>query len=524
MDSLTMAVVGVICFLVFTGMVGYAQTGHRMRRWLLELQELESQPATQPRSRWIQRASTDYRKYHLSGVSSLNTQALIEKHLFQERIPLLGLLRVPVGNIQKILQQLPSFTMILGVLGTFIGLTLSLLSMQDTLFKLGNASSDSSMTMNSIITSLTAPFEGMSVAFITSIAGIGGALILTILQSGFLSRGSSLAYLQGKVMADCEVYLDHAFNSMLLQEKPQDSSERLLDRLASKIEESFHNSVGHFGSTMAEFTGGLQTAMEDVKGIFEAQRLHSEKFAQSASTLEQFGVRFQETIAKQDSMQKAVDQSIAVLSSQIKSFEQQLQKSAERQTAGQQKFEMLIQRSDKVLSESQRRSEEFAGSMARALQEQLQHYANQHEALEGRLGQKQEEWYYRYSEKQGEYGRAAADFASSVQQLEKGFYNAVEHMKRDFVEQIRGVLERERQLSQQSGPQRGDEMRELARTLENLFHGLSRDFTSSNRTLGDMYHLMQRIYQSAMEQQTVYDSRDRDQDSRLITSHDIKRR
>ncbi|MDN4071634.1 hypothetical protein [Fictibacillus terranigra] len=524
MDSLTMAVVGLIGFLVLTGLAGYAQTGYRLRVWMRELQELESQGAAQPRSRWIQRVCADYRQYHLSGVSSLNTQALIEKHLYQERIPLLGLLRVPVGNIQKVLQQLPAFTIILGVLGTFIGLTLSLLSMQDTLFRLGSSAAGPSMTMNSIISSLTAPFEGMSVAFITSIAGIGGSLILNILQAGFLSRGASLTYLQGKVMTDCEVYLDHTFNSLLLQEKPQDSAERLLDRLAAKVEESFERSVGHFGKSMTEFTAGLKTAMEDVKGILEAQRLHTESFAASASTLEQFGVQFHKTIEKQDTMHKAVDQSISVLTAQINSFEQQLQKSADRQNAGQQTFELLIQRSDKVLAETQRRSEEFAGNMARALQEQLQHYANQHDALESRLGQKQEEWYYRYSEKQGEYGRAAADFASSVQQLEKGFYNAVEHMKRDFVEQIRNVLERERQLSQQSGPHRGDDMRELAHTLENLFHGLSRDFNSSNRTLGDMYHLLQRMYQAAVEHQTVYDSRERDHDSRLISSHDSKRR
>lgn len=267
MDLLTSAVVGLIGILVLTGLIGYAQTGYRLKNWIRELQELETQTAMQPRSRWIQRVCSDYRQYHLSGVLSLNTQALIEKHLFQERIPLVGLMRVPVGNIQKVMQQLPAFTIILGVLGTFIGLTLSLLSMQDTLFRLGNAASGPTMTMNSIISSLTAPFEGMSVAFITSIAGIGGALILNILQTGFLSRGSSLTYLQGKVMSDCEVYLDHAFNSLLLQEKPQDSAERLLDRLAVKIEESFQRSVGEFGSSMTEFTAGLKTAMEDVKAF-----------------------------------------------------------------------------------------------------------------------------------------------------------------------------------------------------------------------------------------------------------------
>lgn len=56
---------------------------------------------------------------------------------------------------------------------------------------------------------------------------------------------------------------------------------------------------------------------------------------------------------------------------------------------------------------------------------------------------------------------------------------------------------------------RDDDLRELARTLENLHHGLTRSITDNNRTLSDMYHLMQRIYQAAMNQsnQVVYDSR-----------------
>jgi molecular chaperone GrpE (heat shock protein) len=149
------------------------------------------------------------------------------------------------------------------------------------------------------------------------------------------------------------------------------------------------------------------------------------------------------------------------------------------------------------------------------MQEQLQHYQNQHDALENRLAQKQDEWHYRYAEKQGEYGRASADFASSVGQLEKSFYSAVEHIKRDFTDQVRNIMDSQsRQLASilnnsQNQNSRDDDMRELARTLENLHQGLNRSITDNNRTLSDMYHLMQRIYQAAMNQsnQVVYETR-----------------
>ncbi|MBH0175513.1 hypothetical protein IHV09_18235 [Fictibacillus sp. 23RED33] len=516
MDQLTLIVVGVIGFLVFMGIVGHTQTAYHFRKWNKELQQLETNKDQQPYSQWLQRVTADYKQFHLAGVPQLNTQALIEKYLYNERIPLLGVLRVPVGNIQKLLNQLPSFTIILGVLGTFVGLTLSLLSMQDTLMTLGTQPADSNLTLNSIISSLTAPFEGMSVAFYTSIAGIGAALLLNSIQSGFFSQGTSLSYMQNKLLADCEVYLDHNINSDLINDKPQDSVERLLDRLASRVESSFDKTLGEFASQMVNFTAGLQKAMEDVNGIFEAQREHAEKFGASATQLDQFGQRFNETTKELGTIQKTVDTSINALAKNISSFEQQLKTSNDRHTQGQQKFEQLIQRSDKMLQEAQRRSEEHAQSMLRGMQEQLQHYQNQHDALENRLAQKQDEWHYRYAEKQGEYGRAAADFASSVGQLEKGFYAAVEHIKRDFTDQVRNIMDSQsRQLASalnnsQNQNRSDDDMRELARTLENLHHGLTRSITDNNRTLSDMYHLMQRIYQAAMNQssnQVIYETR-----------------
>jgi hypothetical protein len=270
-----------------------------------------------PRSRWLQNAVNEYRDFHLSGVNHLNTQALIEKHLYQERLAIMGIIRVPAGNAVRLLQQLPSFTIILGVMGTFIGLTLSLVAMQDTLLTLGNQSTSSTMTMNTILAALTAPFQGMSVAFITSIAGIGGAFILTILQTGFLSRGASLPYLQGKLMAETESYLDHRYSTHLLSQKPHDSTERLLDRLASKVQESFHSTLGEFASQMVQFTAGLQNGLEEVNGILTAQRTTSEKFAQSALQLEKFGQSFHQTTEKLGSIQKTVDQSISALAANI---------------------------------------------------------------------------------------------------------------------------------------------------------------------------------------------------------------
>lgn len=110
--------------------------------------------------------------------------------------------------------------------------------------------------------------------------------------------------MQNKLLADCEVYLDHNINSDLINDKPQDSVERLLDRLAARVESSFDKTLGEFASQMVNFTAGLQKAMEDVNGIFEAQREHSERFAATTTQLDQFGQRFNETTKELGTIQK----------------------------------------------------------------------------------------------------------------------------------------------------------------------------------------------------------------------------
>ncbi|EIT83890.1 hypothetical protein A374_17684 [Fictibacillus macauensis ZFHKF-1] len=518
MDTVTMIVVGIIACLTFIGMIGHLQTSSSLRKWLRELDDIASGRLQAPHSPWLQKVCDDYRQHERSGIEP-NTQALIEKYYLKEKLVIVGLWRVPVGNVQRLLQQLPSFTIILGVLGTFVGLTMALFSMQSTLFALGGGAS-AGVTMNSIITSLTAPFQGMSTAFITSIAGVSAALLLTVLSTGFFSRGTSLSYLHGKIMTDCEAYLDHTFRTLLLQEKPQDSVERLLDRLATKIEESFHSTIGHFGAVLTELTSGLQQSVTDVKTIFETQRDYTHSFAASAGALEHFGARFREAAEKQENIARSSESSVAALTGQISTFEQQIKKVSEQQQAGQQKFEMLLKRSDQALVDAGRRSEEFGQQLLRIAQEQLQHYSSVHEALEGRLQQKQEEWYYRYAEKQGDYGRAANDFASSVGQLEKSFYHMLEQLKRDLPEQLRTILERERQLQQPTN--RDDDRRELARMIETIYHGITRELSTSTRTLDDMHHLLQRMYQTAMDRQTVYSARDTTE--ALIPPTDPRRR
>ncbi|HEX7063773.1 MAG TPA: hypothetical protein VF199_01770 [Bacillales bacterium] len=486
MGNTTTVILAIIGFIVFFGLIAHFQTGYFLKKWLNEIQNLKTDGKESFLSTpWIGQMVKEYEHYRIAG-TSVNSQALIEKYFFKQPVRLLGLFQTPVGNVVKMLQQLPSFSIIIGVLGTFIGLTMSMFSMQNILLSLSDQSSV--LSVSNIVSSISQPFQGMSIAFLTSIAGIGGALFLTILQAGFFSKGRAISYLQAEIAAECESFLDHELNAHLEAQKPQDTMEKLLDRLVAKVEESFQKSVGSFGEKMTHFTGGLEHAMEEVQKILTTQREYSEAFGESTEALQQFGGRFSETVEKLGSVNSGMERGIQKLGDQVNHFEKQLGGLFKKRENDDRRMEQVIQRSDMMMEQSNKKTEELGEAFLHAMNQQMQQYNDQYDSMERKIGQQQDEWYFRYQEKQDHYQRAADAFGASVQQLEKAIYDMAEKMKRDLSEQINTDRERQSRMQMDRGR---DDMREVTRAVESL----NRDLQNIERYLEQFYQVVLRMYE-----------------------------
>ncbi|MBG0776164.1 MAG: hypothetical protein H0S85_06980 [Desulfovibrionaceae bacterium] len=97
-----------------------------------------------------------------------------------------------VASRSKLITFLGGFLVLLGLLGTFLGLTITLQSMGVILSKLAGGlkdSSDSSILqiMIELITRLKEPMQGMGTAFSTSLFGLAGSAVVSI-QAVVLSR------------------------------------------------------------------------------------------------------------------------------------------------------------------------------------------------------------------------------------------------------------------------------------------------------------------------------------------------
>ncbi|MBF0706451.1 hypothetical protein IQ283_07485 [Alkalihalobacillus hwajinpoensis] len=499
MLNVTTIVLFIIGFLAVFGVTATIQISLQMKKWLRDIENAEIQnDSTTHTAPWIQNVMKEYKSYHLAGVSQVNTQALIEKHFYKESVPLFGFARVPAGGMMRFMQQLPPTSIIIGILGTFIGLTLAISSMQETLMFLSQKPEDANLNLASVIEAISSPFQGMSVAFITSIAGIGNALFLTLIQNGVLTNGRTTAYYLEKIISDCESLLDHNLNASLTQEKPHDEMERILDRLACRIQDSFHETLGDFSTNMVHFTAGLEQAMKDVQATLTAQREYTEQFSSSTETLESFGIKLKDSFTQLDGVQEKATNGIIDLGNRLKTLESQLQSLSKHHESGQRKFEQLVQRSDQLIKETQKKAEETGQHYLRGLDEQMQRFQGSQEELERRVHQMQDEWYYRYQDKQNQYGRASQEFAESVLQLEKAWYSSLDKIKREALEPIIHRMERD----QRDQPLQ-HEMRAISNSLDSLYQGLARELKDIQHQLSESHQLQLRLYEEQMRRQSM---------------------
>lgn len=484
--ELSTIIILIIGFITFFGMVCHLQTIQILKSWQRELINLDDQRLSISSVSWINKVMKEYEIYKQLQNNSMNTISLVEKHLLKEPIRLFGVLKTPVGNIVKLQQLLPMTSIIFGILGTFIGLTLAISSMEETLTTIATPAGD--VSMNNIVLAITSPFQGMSLAFITSIAGISSSLILSLFQSGFLSGGTSISYYKASILAETESLLDHSFSSKIENEKPKDLMEKILDRFSSKVEDAFQNSVSAFGDKMLELTQELSGVTNKLMSMLTEQSKASESFANSSELLKEFSGELTESIRSLMSVRTGVDSELHTLQKTIKGLEKQIQGSIEKQETGQRRFEQMLQRSDQLLKESAGKTAEISQLYLKGLDEQMSRGYAKQEEMERRLYQKQEEMTYVFQEKHSQYSHATQDFASSVHQLEKAWHDVVERLRRD-------VLDNKMDQSRNRIPPVNQESRELIRTIEMISERSSYEMSQIQQYLTEVYQVLLRMHE-----------------------------
>ncbi len=188
--------------------------------------------------------------------------------------------QVPVISLIKIIQMTVSVFILVGVLGTFIGLSMSLGSIEGT--------------GDQLVENVGLVLAGLDVAFYTSIVGMGFSLIMTV-----LTKVANTEYLLTDIMLKVESYLeDHdqselgrlievseSINTSIVQLK-ETNQESL-----QSIEQAFHGfqeyTVGlqQSAKDLALFNEGLSKNLQDFTVIFDGIRELTAGFDSGVSKL-----------------------------------------------------------------------------------------------------------------------------------------------------------------------------------------------------------------------------------------------
>ncbi|SES99732.1 hypothetical protein SAMN05660297_01141 [Natronincola peptidivorans] len=153
----------------------------------------------------------DYNNAMQGSFRDINTQAIIERN-FNSEFRSFNL-------TERFIKNAVSLMIILGLLGTFYGLTLSIGKLVEILSISGGA--EVLEGMDNIIVGLIDSVKGMSVAFITSLFGIACSVLLTILNIIFNVEDA-----RESVMVQIEEYLDNNIAFVLTKKEKEQDYER----------------------------------------------------------------------------------------------------------------------------------------------------------------------------------------------------------------------------------------------------------------------------------------------------------
>lgn len=537
-DPLFLLIVGSILIFLLIGLIGNWQLGSRLQQLLrsiklygIRVQDWERIP---PSEEFLMEMLEEYRAQKLAGIDVLNSQALIERQFSRLKVRVIGIFPISAGGWDRFISFLSAAMVMLGLLGTFIGLTSALFGMQRVLGGIGITTTD--VSVHEIIKAISQPFDGMSVAFITSIIGIGSSLILSAFTSGLFGKvlGPNIQQLRAELYSECEDFLDNHYLLYVESLKPKGSMDVILDTLVERVKESFQESVAAFGESIIHMTGRIGQSVEGIHQLIERQEKMLGAFDHGTDQLVRFGQIMESTIltlvenhkdtASQterlglqvEHLHKSIDSlSVKTLDSsrsleavfrslsqtledERKNIEKMIQLTSEIQERSKEQWEQLRREWANLIELEQRREQEIREQTIRQLEQVFQRMdqgmLQQFRTIVQNLQQAFAEMGRLIRERLPSISRSAEEFSRSIENMDRLFADFLERFRREISALISQNQEKERKYLAQSDANR--EIREVTREIESVRGLLEREFHQSHRFAYEIQQLIEAIYET----------------------------
>jgi hypothetical protein len=471
MDPLFLVIVGAILFLLLLGLIGNWQLAGRIRELLHSLRHYADREQDwekgAPRDPFIGEMIEEYHHQRLAGIEQINSQALIERHYNRITIRLLGIFPLAAGIWERFLSFLNASMVMLGLLGTFVGLTSALFNMQSVLSGFsGNIEGE--LTITHIVSAISEPFDGMSIAFITSICGIGASLILSLFTSGLFGRslGPNTDHLKAELLTECEDFLDNRYLVYVENLKPKGSFEHLMERLANRLKESFDASIAAFADSILNMTGRIDQSVNGINQMVENQVKIVSHFDHGSAQLVKFGQTMEKTVGTMMENHHDMASQMERLGLQVDRLHESIHALAEKTLDSSRSLETLIRSSTQLVEDERKNNEK----MVQLFSERWNGIAVSQKSLLEQMGsmQKQMEEASRHS------ASLVQQFGHELMQRTKEQW---EEVRRDWQAQ----KEQQHRLDQEIQQQ-------LMRQIEQLFQKMDQSVQQNNRGMLQSLH------------------------------------
>lgn len=208
------------------------------------------------------------------GTENINTEVIIQKGIGKK-----------ISGYERILKLLPSLCIASGLLGTFLGLTLAIISTQAVI---GGIES-----MDAFAEAMKGPFNSMSSAFWTSIFGVGASLVINFINAIVENKKENF-------YDEIEDYLDNVIYGLYAKNFTSQFSEfnttikesmlGLAKNMKSLFEEGVKELVGNINKSNLDLTDtvkGLSNYTKDLDRLTKSLNTSVENFKQPVDIFKQ---------------------------------------------------------------------------------------------------------------------------------------------------------------------------------------------------------------------------------------------
>ena len=257
----------------------------------------------------------EYKLAAKNSLSEVNTQAIIEKS-FNENMK-------PMAIAESFVKRSPAILVILGLFGTFWGLTVSVTKLIEIITS--NIINDAAVNMNQLLESLSGTASGMGVAFATSLFGIGFNIILTVV---FIV--ASCEKTRESLMVTIEEYLDNTVSIVVSKDKETEYTmlnnilKETFVEFGTKIENSMTKTVEDFGERLTNVVMDVSVSSQTLDNTVERFDNSLANFAGNMRSLSEFNTNMRNNIQLMDvnfiKVTEALHQSASVISKNYSSM------------------------------------------------------------------------------------------------------------------------------------------------------------------------------------------------------------